>query len=153
MISKERFGDSLLSLGLLLAIFIGFETLIGMSLKYQTIVVDSTYIVALVDVAVLSLGIAFHPKKVLDENVKTEDKTGTVSFQLGGLLLAIFLFSGYLLLSAIPTIAWEGVYWFDPPLNFQLIREQFKINLFVSIFMMLVLAVMLSLKDSKIENN
>lgn len=151
MISNERLGDFLVLSGLLIAIFLGFENFSGITLKLMNgaISLDSTYIIALVDAGIIYFGVTIRSGKTLNNYSRTEGGSRIGYFQVGMALLIGLLLSGYLLLSAIPNVPWDSVYWFDPPLNFQLIRNYFGYNLFVSLILVLVLFMILS--STKLE--
>ena len=143
MIFDKRLGDFLLHCGLLIAIFLGFEVFSETTLKIgRTITLDSTYIVAFVDAGIIYLGMVLRSNK----RARAREVVGKKdAFKVGTLLLA-FLLCGYLILCVIPNIPWYDIYWFDPPLNFQLVRDYFENNFYVSIILVLVLSVVLFIK-------
>ena len=148
MIYNKRLGDSLVLSGLLIAIFLGFEAFSGVILKIgRTITLDSTYIVAFMDAGIIYLGMVIRSSERLD-NYSGGVGSKMDVFKVGIMLFLAFLLCGYLLLCAIPNVPWDSVYWFDPPLNFRLIRDYFKYNLFVSLILVLVLYVVLSITNT-----
>lgn len=143
MIYDKRLGDLLVQCGLLIAIFLGFEAFSGAVLKIgRTISLDSTYIVAFVDAGIIYLGMVIRSSKKLD-NYSGRVGSRMDVFKVGIILFLAFLLCGYLILCAIPNVPWDSVYWFDPPLNFRLIRDYFQNNLYVSLILVLVLSVVL----------
>lgn len=149
MISQDRLGYSLVLSGLLIAIFLGFETLSGTSLEItETITLDSTYIIALIDAVILFSGLTICSRKTLGDSSKNQGAINIDLFRVWIALLVVFLFSGYLLLSSIQSVPWYKVDWFDPPLNFQLIRNYFSNNLLVSLILVLALSLIFSIKTA-----
>lgn len=144
MASRQRLGNSLFLSGLLIAIFLGFETFGGMSIKlFGIIAFDSTYLIAIADAAILFIGVTLRSEK-LSNNYTENHSVERLSFLGAGITLLMLVLSGFMLLSAIPAIRWADVYWFDPPLNFAFIRGHFRINLFVSLLLVLALVLMVS---------
>ena len=146
MTSRQRLGNSLILSGLLIAIFLGFETFEGMPIKLfapPLFAFDSTYLIAIADAAILFIGVTLRSEKPTDDYAKIHS-VERLSLLGAGIALLILVFSGFMLLSAIPVIPWSDVYWFDPPLNFALIRNSFRISLFVSLLLVLWLVFIVS---------
>lgn len=117
--------------GLIVLIFLTFEALVGTSLDILGVKVDSTFIVALLDSAVIYIGIASSGRKKQQDRPESEGIVKNALLQISILLVALLL-SSYLIFSAIPNVPWDTVYWFVAEANFELIREHFGIGLFVS---------------------
>lgn len=149
MISEDRLGYSLVLLGLLIAVFLGFEALSGTPLEtIGAITLDSTYIIALLDAVILLFGLTIRSRKTFGNSSKNQGAKNIELFRVWIALLVGFLFSSYLLLTSIQSVPWYRVDWFDPPLNFRLIRNYFANNLFVSLILVLVLSLIFSIKTA-----
>lgn len=149
MVSEDRLGNYLLLSGLLIAIFLGFETISGASIGIiGAISLDSTYIIALLDAFILFYGLSICSRKMLGNPLKNQVANSIDLFRVRIAILVVFVFSGYLIFTSIQSIPWSRVDWFDPPLNFQLIRNYFSNNLFISLILVLVLSLIFSIKTA-----
>jgi len=144
MISKERLAELFTWSGLFLLILLTFEVLSWESFRIGgNVIVDSTFIVALIDIAIVGFGLAIYSRKIARDMDQSEDMNEVPFSELGG-IMATFLLSTLVLLLAFRAIPWDTVEWFDPPLNFQLIRAYFKSNLFISLLLILALTIILA---------
>jgi len=158
MISNEKLSELLTWSGLFLLILLAFEVLSGESFSvYGNIMVDSTFIVALGDVAIVSFGLVIYSRKIKNDALAHKDsdehkEMGTPFAEAGGIVIT-FLLSTLLLLLAFQTIPWNTVEWFDPPLNFQMIRTYMRSNLLISLLLILALIIVLAHNDFNRDTN
>lgn len=115
----------------MILIFLTFEAFIGTSFDVIGVNVDSTFIVALLDSAIIYVGIALSVEKKQQDRSELEGIVDNPILLISILLLA-FLICGYLIFSAIPNVPLNTVYWFVAEANFALIKEHFGVGLFVS---------------------
>jgi len=142
MKSEQKIAQPLVLVGLILLIFLAFETFIGVSLNIERVMpVDSTYIIALIDVFLISIGV------VIGSPGKLKRYKGKVEIDLLkiGIMIALLLLAGFMIMSSMATVRWNDVWWFEPKLNFVLIRDNLKNGLFVSQLLILVLVLMFTL--------
>ena len=134
---EENIGDLLLILGITLAFLLGFETLIGTSIRVSSsIQYDSMYVIAFANIAIIYFALRMFSKSNSSDNLRIL-LHGDHIF----VVLLLFIFSCVLAFVPVSTVPWESVYWFEPASNFYLIKAYFQTNLFVAL--LLVFAVVL----------
>lgn len=136
MESEQKIAQPLVLVGLILLVFLSFETFRGTYLNIEKVMpIDSTYIVALVDVVLISIGMVLGLSRKL---TKYRGKAA-IDFVKLVIMLAVFLLAAFMITSSMAVVLWNNVEWFEPKLNFELIGGNLQNGLFVSQFLILVL--------------
>jgi len=150
MMSHGRLAELLTLTGLIVLFLLTFQTLSGTTFNLgEGIAMDSVYIIALIDAAVVYLGLTIYSRKISKAKPRSSDYSETPFFGTGVAMLTVFAVSVVILFLTVLAVPWDTVYWFDPPLNFQLIRDYFKANSFISLLLILTLTIILARKKSE----
>lgn len=148
--SNGRFAEFLILSGLTLLFLLAFQTLSETTFHFvEDIAMDSLYIIALIDATVVYCGLTIYSRKISKAKPRSVDVPETHFLGAGAVILVVFAVSVVILFLGVSAVPWDTVYWFDPPLNFQLVRDYFKANSFISLLLILTLTIILARRKSE----